>query len=264
MNSYVRTDSVVQAPLQVFPAGDPDDPLTNIDELPVPYIEMDNCGLITRANRAALKLCPVEDGTPIGKLAWDFVAADEKDPSFATFCTALETGEKPEPSRRSIYDASGRFRVYEMHSGLLRDREGKPSGMRVVFVDVTEMTKAFEQAHRKCVWLENVMNSLGAAVIVTDAMGLVRAVNPLAEALLGWTAAELEGALIEQALPVVGYGSPGLQSVTFREALASTSKGLVTVLDRERRELRLDVVSAPVVDKENGSTDGVVLVLREV
>lgn len=41
-----------------------------IDELPLPYIEMDAAGIITRANRAALALYPREHGELIGRMAW--------------------------------------------------------------------------------------------------------------------------------------------------------------------------------------------------
>ena len=124
-----------------------------IDDLPLPYIELDANGIVVRANRATLALHPVERGPLVGKLAWDFMAADEKDPSFASFCSALESDEEPPAVRRSLYDRSGHFRIYELHRSLVRDNNGKPVGMRMLCVDVTKTSKAYEETHRRLVQL---------------------------------------------------------------------------------------------------------------
>ena len=80
-----------------------------IDELPLPCIEMDAFGVVTRANRATMALHPPERGELVGKMVWDFMAADEKDPSFAAYCSTMEAGAEPEVVRRSLYDRSGHF-----------------------------------------------------------------------------------------------------------------------------------------------------------
>ena len=54
-------------------------PTLNIDHLPLPYVEMDARGIITRANRAALALHHPEQGDLIGRSGWDMMAIDEKD-----------------------------------------------------------------------------------------------------------------------------------------------------------------------------------------
>jgi PAS domain S-box-containing protein len=234
------------------------------DELPLPYIEMDAHGTITRANRATLALHPVERGELVGKMAWDFMAADEKDPSFAAYCSILETGEEPAVVRRSLYDRSGKFRTYEMHRSLVRDREGNPAGMRMLCVDVTEAKRALEEARRTSLWLESVMKSFYEAVIVTDSVGFIRLVNPAAEALLGCNAAELTGMMIEEGVPMPANPRGDRSAPAFTMWLECPSKGLTTVLDRKRRELQVELGTSPIFDQENGSTTGVVLILRRL
>ena len=235
-----------------------------IDELPLPYIEMDVHGIITRANRATMALHPLDRGELVGRLAWDFMAADEKDPSFAAYCSTLESGETPAVVRRSLYGRSGEFRTYELHRSLVRDSEGTPAGMRVLFVDVTEAKKALEDAERTSLQLQSVMESIGDAVIVTDAVGFIRSVNPAAKKLMGWPIAELTGKLIEEGVPILAYLSDDRSELTFTNALEGPSKGLATILDYERRDLNVEVCTAPIFDRENGSTTGVVLVLRRL
>jgi PAS domain S-box-containing protein len=235
-----------------------------IDELPLPYIEMDAHGIITRANRATLALHPLERGQLIGKIAWDLMAADEKDPSFAAYCSILETGEEPAVVRRSLYDRSGQFRSYDLYRGLVRDSQGNPAGMRMLCVDVTEATRALEEARRSSLWLQSVMKSIREAVIVTDAVGFICWANPAAEELFGCNAAELTGMLIEQGMPIVSYLCGDKTELTFTNSLECPLKGVATVLDRKGSELHVELGTSPIFDRENGSTTGVVLVLRRL
>ena len=115
-----------------------------VDELPLPYIEIDARGLVTRANPAALALHHPDHGSLVGKLGWNLIAVDEKDLSSASFLSLMESGEDPPIVARSIFDRSGTFRTYQLHRRLIRNSRKKPVGMRVIGVDVTETAKALD------------------------------------------------------------------------------------------------------------------------
>jgi PAS domain S-box-containing protein len=238
--------------------------MDGIDELPLPYIEMDAHGVITRANRATIELAPLDRSQLIGMMAWNLVATDEKDPSFAAYCSTLESGKGPEVVRRSVCDRSGRFRTYDLHRNLMRDDAGNPSGMRMLCVDVTEETKALEDAQRTNLWFASVMDSMCEAILVTDAVGFIRSANPAAERLLGCQASELTGMPIEEGLPVLAYFPGNSSECTFTKWLEGPMKGYATVLDRKQCEIHVGMEVSPIVDKENGSTNGVVILLRKV
>jgi len=72
--------------------------MLNIDHLPLPYVEMDAKGIITRANRATLALHHPEQGELIGKSGWDLLAIDEKNRSTAAFLSLMASGEEPPSS----------------------------------------------------------------------------------------------------------------------------------------------------------------------
>ena len=235
-----------------------------IDELPLPYVEMDASGFITRANRATLALNPAEHGELIGKMAWDLMPTDEKEQSCAAYFSLMESGEEPPIVCRTLYSRSGQFRSYQLHRSLIRGGDGRPAGMRILFIDVTESVEALEDARWTRFWLESVVEAIGDAVIVTDALGFIRYANPAAEALLGWPASELKGMLIEQGLPILAYVSGFQLELTFTMSLDAPSKGVAAVLDRERRELHVELGTSPVFDKESGATTGVVLVLHQM
>ncbi len=234
-----------------------------IDELPLPYIEMDAYGIITRANRATMTLHPPERGELVGRMAWELMATDEKDRSFAAYVSLMESGEQPATEYRSLYDRTGEFRAYQMHRTLIRDAEGRPAGMRMIFVNDTETKRALDEARRARMWLESVIASVSEAIIVTDALGYIRSANPEAEALFGWKEAELAGNLIDQRLPILTYTSGEATSLTFTMALEERRRGIATVLGRDGRHVTVEISTSPIFCEESGVTTGVVALLRK-
>jgi len=223
---------------------------------------MDAHGAVTRANRITRALHSCHAGELIGKMAWELMPIEEQDLSAAAFVLAMETGIDPGVSRRSIYSSDESFRVFDLHRNLIRDANGKPIGMRVVSVDVTEAVTAQQEAEKARLWLESVFASIPDAIIVTDALDVIRSVNPAAEKLFGWKADELTGQDFEQAFslrPINGQTEAGLVMV-----LSKAVRGVATMLDRERRALRVEICSSPMLEKEHGFTAGVVNVLRRM
>ena len=137
-------------------------------------------------------------------------------------------------------------------------------GVRGATIDVTETQVAQEKAYHARIRLESVLDSMPDAVLTTDSLGFVRSVNPATEALFGWKAAELQGKVIEKAISLLSYSSVDNVKLSFNMALQTRSKGIATLLDSERRKLRVEISTSPVVDKENGYTIGVVSLMRRV
>ena len=237
-------------------------PYDAFDELPVAYLEIDAKGVILRANRTALALLPHETDALVGETVWNIMAADETEMSRAAFFKIMASGENPSPIRRSFYTCTGEFRTFELHRSLIRDAQGRPAGIRTVSFDVTEAQIAHEETQQARQWLESVLASITEAVMVTDALGFVCFVNPAAEELVGWSAPELIGKVIEKALPRLSYTSADGNPLSYRTVLERRTKGVATLLDRERRELRVEISTSPVFDRDRGFTTGVVTVLR--
>jgi PAS domain S-box-containing protein len=236
----------------------------NIDHLPLPYVEMDARGIITRANRATLALHHPEQGELIGKSGWDMLAIDEKNRSAAAFLSLMATGEEPRAICRSIFDCSGRFRTYEIYRSIIRAPGGRPAGMRMIFVDVTERKLALEEAQRACQWLESAMHSAADAVILTDALGVICSVNPAAERLSGWSAKELTGMAIDEVLAPQARPSGGRAALNLQAMLELPSNGTATVMTRERQQIKVKISTSPILNKNNGSVSGVTAILRRV
>ncbi len=238
--------------------------LIPIDQLPLPYVEIDGGGFVTRANRAALDFHHPDQGQLIGKHAWDLMAFEEKDPSFATFMSHMHSGRDLPPVTRSLFSRSGAFRTYEIHTSLIRDGEGKPAGLRVIYVDITESKKALDDARGELQWIESAIASMSEAIVLTDILGVVRTVNRAAESLFGFAASELKGKVIEEVVPVVEFQSHDGTPLERRAGIERNFQGIVTLLARGSRKVQAEISTAPVVDQANGAVVGVVAILRQL
>jgi PAS domain S-box-containing protein len=232
-----------------------------IDELPVAYLEMDAEGVVVYANPAAQVMHDSQLGGLAGQKVWNLVPLAEQESGRLAYEALMRAGEEPPVIRRSVY-VRGEYRTYEIHRSMVRDPEGKPCGLRSVSFDVTEAVRAIEEAHQSRLWLESVLESVSDAVIVLDALGFVRYLNPAAEVLSGWKCEELKNMAIEKGLPLLSYQSADNDELSFRLALDRHSKGVAVLLDRNRNELKVEITTSPIVDKDKGYTIGVVSVLR--
>jgi PAS domain S-box-containing protein len=235
-----------------------------IDDLPLPYLEIDARGIIARANRACLALHDPRLGEFIGRSCWDLMAMDERDFSAAAFLSAMASGDDPPEIVRSLFDRSGTFRTYRIFRGLIRDLTGRPTGMRMICVDVSDARKALGDARRSAQWLASAMRSLAQAVILCDALGTIRSVNPAAEDLTGWSARELTGMTIEEVLPPQPFPPGGSKMLDHRTMLERPCRGNASLLTREGNEVGIELSTSPIFDEESGAVSGVVALLRNI
>lgn len=234
------------------------------DLLPVAYVEVDAQGRITRANRHAAQMMQMDQEEMTGRSIWEFMMGEEIRESRESLADVLEAGVDPPPVRRTFCSKNGAFRTYQVFRSILRGEDGKPNGVRCVPIDLTETLMAREEAHQAQVWLESVMASIGDAVIVADPLGLIRHANPAAEKLTRWTAEELGGKRVEKVLPLLAYVSDDGKPLNPEAVLERQCKGVATILDRKRYQLRVELNTWPIVDQDTGYVTGVVSILRPI
>ncbi len=234
--------------------------LPSIDELPLPYLEIDARGVVTRANRAALAMHPPEQGELIGQVVFAFLAGGDREPSRQSFLAALASHEAEPPAViRYIYDRSGRFSAYRLHRHVMRDADGNPAGLRILGVNISEFTEALDEVRRRSLWLESVVDSLREAMVVTDATGVIAGANPAAEELLGWKHAELAGSILEERIRLRSLSAADTTPMAFADFLANPCNGHCILTDRHGVEIPVQSSIAPLLDKQTGSVAGVIL-----
>lgn len=238
--------------------------MLDIDHLPLPYVEIDANGIITRVNHATVAVHHPLHGELIGKSGWDSLAIDEKDRSSAAFHALMISGEEPPVIHRSIFDRSGKFRIYEMHRRLIRNGRKKAAGIRMICIDVTEAKRDLEDAQRARQWLESALFSLTEAVILTDALGLIHSVNPAAEKLCGRSAVDLKAMAIDELLSVEPRPGENGAMLDLQTMLQNPVKGIATVKASTRRPVKVEFSTSPILENDSGSVSGVTALLRRL
>jgi diguanylate cyclase (GGDEF)-like protein/PAS domain S-box-containing protein len=109
--------------------------------------------------------------------------------------------------------------------------------------------------------------SIGDGVIRTDAEGIIDYINPVAEKLTGWTAAEALGLPVMRVFDVVdeSTGKPLANPVErcLRESQVIELPGYALLIRRDGGEFAIRDTVAPVLDRQ-GRVTGTVLVFKDV
>jgi PAS domain S-box-containing protein len=146
----------------------------------------------------------------------------------------------------------------------------KSSGIAVIDASI-KMALRLSEAKRK-LWVEKeylrtTLNSIGDAVIATDAAGKVTRMNPVAERLTGWDFARAEGLPIEEVFLIVNAQTrTSVKNPVSRVLESGAIMGLAnhTVLrSRSGSEYQIADSAAPIFDSA-GAASGVILVFRDV
>ena len=110
------------------------------------------------------------------------------------------------------------------------------------------------------------LTSIGDAVIATDGRGRVTFVNPVAEALIGWSAAEAAGRPLDQVFRIVNEATRQPADDPVARVLATGQvvgmANHTALIARDGVERPIEDSAAPILDGD-GSIAGVVLVFRD-
>ncbi len=150
---------------------------------------------------------------------------------------------------------------------LVRDSAGNVAGFEGTLWDITERRRAEIAVHAEKERAQVTLQSIGDAVITTDAEGLIDYLNPVAERLTGWPLDTARGQPVDIVLRVVDEaGRDDQDSVVIRclkEDQVIVGNDQATMLDRAGREIAIQNSAAPIRDR-TGRLLGTVVVFRDV
>ncbi len=111
------------------------------------------------------------------------------------------------------------------------------------------------------------LNSIGDAVIATDAQARVMLLNPVAEQLTGWSQADASGRPVEEVFRIINQETRSPAIIPVVETLAQgTKQGLANhtvLISRDGRERAISDSCAPIRNRDD-QVIGAVLVFRDV
>ena len=177
--------------------------------------------------------------------------------------------------RSLLGDVSGRAREAEI---VLMRADGRtvhtyvavtvmPDGMRcAVVTDLTERVRLHEvlASHE---WLRVTLTSIGDAVLSCDVEGRITFLNPVAEAVTGWSEREAAGRPIQDVFRVINEDTrepaEDLVARVLRDGTVAALANHTAIVTRAGREVSIEDSAAPIRDAA-GRLAGVVLVFHDV
>lgn len=228
--------------------------------------QIDTDGITSYVNRSMCMMLEIENADQL------------KNHTFHSFFTEASLARiriehaKRENGEASSYEVQligkrGRWRDVLISGASLADCHGNLCGMLGIFQDITERKIAEERLRRSEESLAITLQSIGDAVIATDAAGHITLMNPTAERLTGWPLAEAKGHLLIEAFNIVNADNrlPSLNPVdlVMEHGEVVGLANHTTLIARDGREYQISDSAAPIRDS-SGQIVGVVLVFCDV
>lgn len=178
-------------------------------------------GRLLRVNDAYCTLVGHDAATLLGMGMDDVIHPDDLAPAADLVSTALDAGDAAVTVDARCLHASGATLHVRVSMAIIRDDDGAPEYFFAQVQDVTELVEAQRSAREGRERLERIIASATDAYMEIDDHGVVRAWNPAAESLLGWSSDEAVGQDVFEFLR-----PPGTDATAHRAALRRFRDGL--------------------------------------
>ncbi|WP_348946641.1 EAL domain-containing protein [Chitinibacter sp. FCG-7] len=177
-----------------------------------------------------------------------------------------------------IAEYTRRFNYQQLSEPLhLFRRSNKPDEMQTLVDAINEMRRNIRRGHqereeaRRALYVEKelaevTLISITDAILTTDSDFKIKLINPAAEALTGWNAADARGREVADLLCLGGDLTPEELHSTLlraRDNLKAQDGQKAMLLNREGAKLNVEYAVAPISDQD-GHVVGLVLVLHDV
>jgi diguanylate cyclase (GGDEF)-like protein/PAS domain S-box-containing protein len=149
----------------------------------------------------------------------------------------------------------------------VRDGSGRIVGYEGTVSDITERKRAEQAMFAEKDRAQVTLQSIGDAVITTDAMARIDYLNPVAERLTGWSLEEARGQSIGQVLQLIDESTRKPVAYTLDRVLQAGETTVPTdrnvLVNRRGEELAIQDTASPIRNKE-GAAVGAVIVFGDV
>jgi diguanylate cyclase (GGDEF)-like protein/PAS domain S-box-containing protein len=172
----------------------------------------------------------------------------------------------PQSFEHSFVDRSGVHR-HLLVSYQPDEVDGEVLGFFVQATDISERKRMEEELFDEKERARLTLQSIGDAVVCTDAQGVLTYMNPVAERLTGWQASEAVGRHVDDVVRLIVPGTQASLASPLREAMRTG-----TPVESQRGEVvnrglgqrfHVEETAAPITDR-HGNVTGGVAVLRDV
>lgn len=146
----------------------------------------------------------------------------------------------------------------QLSVSMVKDKDGKTTGMMASFIDITEMKEAYE----KIAFQAGILDVVSEAIIAVDAGYRIKSWNPMAESLFGWTEEEVIGRVPSDVLKTEFTGTTQLEHFRISRE-EGIYHGHVIQYAKNGKKIYVSLSTVTMKDKE-GNIKGYVKVLHDI
>ncbi len=184
-----------------------------------------------------------------------------------TYVRRIETTGEVRNDEYALRRKDGTMLMVVDNGRVVRDGQGRITGFEGTIADITERKKAEMAVFKAKERAQVTLQSIGDAVITTDAQGRIDYMNPVAESLTGWENREAESQFIGELLTVIDEvtreagESPVTRCLREGQVLGLTEH--TVLINRRGQELAIQDSAAPIRDRA-GNLIGAVMVFHDI
>jgi diguanylate cyclase (GGDEF)-like protein/PAS domain S-box-containing protein len=238
-----------------------------LDSIQEGYFEVTLSGSYTFVNPAMTRILGYSLEELQGLNYREYTIPEHHDLVYKAFNKVYRTGQPMDFFDWEVVRKDGARRHVVTSISLLRDDSGKPVGFSGIIRDITSRKRAEAALQQEKERLAITLNSIGDAVIAVNTEGRVNLLNPVAEALTGWPAADAVGRPLEEVFNIINErtGQPAKNPVhrVLAEGKVVGLANHTALISRDGTVHSIADSAAPIRDS-SGDIMGAILVFRDV
>jgi two-component system CheB/CheR fusion protein len=157
-------------------------------------------GIIRTWNRGAERLYGYTSDEAVGRSV-EMLVPEECAKEWAMIMTQLSRGESFEQLDTERLRKDGQRVLVALTVSPVQDSNGRVVSVSVIARDIGERKRAEQALRDRGEYLRAILNTAADAIITTDQRGIIQSVNPAAEQMFGYTAAEMVGQNVSMLMP---------------------------------------------------------------
>ncbi|HEX7080843.1 MAG TPA: EAL domain-containing protein [Gammaproteobacteria bacterium] len=223
-------------------------------------------GDLISANPALMRMLGLDEDEPVESLRIIDFYADPKDRERLLAALAAGDGFVRGFEYRLKRRNGGTMVVVE-NCRLVKDADGRPLYLEGTVTDVTERKAAEQALFREKERAQVTLQSIGDAVLTTDASGRIEYLNPVAEQLTGWERRDAQGKSVQEIIQLTDEETGAVVEPPVLRCLAEgrtvTLTSNVVLTHRLGGSIAIQDSAAPIQDR-SGRVIGAVMVFHDV
>ncbi|WP_126453853.1 PAS domain S-box protein [Sulfuriflexus mobilis] len=238
-----------------------------VEKTPLAVIEWDADFRVREWNPSAEHIFGYTRNEVLGRHAIELIIPNHVVELVDSIWRQITRGEGGERSTNDNKTKSGEIIICEWYNTPLIDSNGDLDGVVSLASDITERVQAQEALFNEKEFAETTLASIGDGVITTDEKGNLTYLNPVAEALTGWSLDEAEGNTLYKIYQVTDEFGHRLSVDPVQRCMENaerieTNQNL-SLQNRDGRRFPIVHTISPIFDT-NGVVIGSVLVIRDI